>query len=45
MSVFRSEMFYGNKQNDGDQIQHMSLSELKPFEAQPFKVRMDESMY
>ena len=44
MSVFRSEMFYGNKQNDGDQIQHMSLSELKPFEAQPFKVRMDESM-
>ena len=44
MSVFRSEIFYGNKQNDGDQIQHMALSELKPFEAQPFKVRMDESM-
>ena len=37
-------MFYGNKQNDSDQIQNMSLSELKPFEAQPFKVRMDESM-
>ena len=39
-----SEKYYGNKQNNGDQIQHMSLSELKPFEAQPFKVRMDESM-
>ena len=39
-----SEKYYGNKQNNGDQIQHISLSELKPFEAQPFKVRMDESM-
>ncbi|MBQ3426920.1 MAG: ParB/RepB/Spo0J family partition protein [Clostridia bacterium] len=39
-----NEKYYGNKQNNGDQIQHMSLSELKPFEAQPFKVRMDESM-
>lgn len=39
-----SEKYYGNKQNNGDQIQHMSLSDLKPFEAQPFKVRMDESM-
>ena len=38
------ETFYGNKQTDGDQIQQMALSELKPFEAQPFKVRMDESM-
>ena len=34
----------GTNKNNGDQIQHMSLSELKPFEAQPFKVRMDESM-
>ena len=38
------ETFYGNKQNERDQVQQMSLSELKPFEAQPFKVRMDESM-
>ncbi len=36
--------YYENKIINSDQIQKVSLSELKPFEAQPFKVLMDESM-
>ena len=31
-------------QKPNDEIRQMSVSELKPFEAQPFKVLMDESM-
>lgn len=36
--------YYENKIINSDQIQKVSLSELKPFESQPFKVLMDESM-
>lgn len=36
--------YYENKIINSDQIQKVSISELKPFESQPFKVLMDESM-
>lgn len=39
-----NNLYYENKIINSDQIQKVSLSELKPFEAQPFKVLMDESM-
>lgn len=39
-----NNLYYENKITNGEQIQKVSLSELKPFEEQPFKVLMDESM-
>lgn len=39
-----NNMYYGNKIAEGEQVQKVKLSELKPFEEQPFKVLLDESM-
>lgn len=37
-------MYHENKIAEGEQVQKVKLSELKPFEEQPFKVLLDESM-
>jgi ParB family chromosome partitioning protein len=42
--MMSNNLYYENKITSGEQIQKVSLSELKPFEEQPFKVLMDESM-
>ena len=38
------DIFKSNEERNSEEIKHIPLSELKPFEEQPFKVLLDESM-
>ena len=38
------DIFKSNEERNSEEIKPIPLSELKPFEEQPFKVLLDESM-